>query len=127
MCTFYPAGFRLETRWRTGDHSGTVYRQIMYMNTYVHVHKQHGTRNNLNIKPARCLSYKAFKVVLETKNITDQKIMQQYNYMEMGPESPSLSASCKVAHFSLMHSVYEDRYRFALDLGVYKKMCTTKH
>lgn len=24
MCVLYPAGFRLETRWRTGDHSGTV-------------------------------------------------------------------------------------------------------
>lgn len=64
----------------------------------VHVQKQQGTRNNLNIKPARCLSYKAFQVVLETENITVQKIMQQYN-IETGPESPSL---CKVAHFSLV-------------------------
>lgn len=48
--------------------------------TCAHVHKTNDrTRNNLNIKPARCLSYKAFKVVLETKNITVQKIMQQYN------------------------------------------------
>lgn len=36
----------------------------------------------------------------------------------MGPESPSLSTGCKVA---LMHSVCEDRYRFAFDLGVIKK------
>lgn len=48
---------------------------------YMCINKQHETRNNLNIKPARRLSYKAFKVVLETKNITVQKIMQQYNYM----------------------------------------------
>lgn len=39
----------------------------------------------------------------------------------MGPESPSLSTGCKVAHFSLMHSVCEDCYRFAFDLGVIKK------
>lgn len=39
----------------------------------------------------------------------------------MRPESPSLSTSCNVAHFPLMHSVCEDCYRFALDFGVYKK------
>lgn len=75
------AGFRLETRWRTEDHSGTVYRRTMDMYTYVHVHRQHRIRNNLNIKPARCFLCKAFKVVLETNNITVQKIMQQYNNM----------------------------------------------
>lgn len=45
----------------------------------------------------------------------------------MGPESPSVSTGCKVAHFSLMHSVCEDCNRFALDSGVYKKICTTKY
>lgn len=46
----------------------------------------------------------------------------------MGPESPSLSTGCKVAHFSLMHSVCEDCYRFAFDLGVIKKKkSTTKY
>lgn len=55
------------------------YQETMYMYPYVHVHKQHRTRNNLNIKPVWRLSFKAFKVVLKTKNITVQKIMQQYN------------------------------------------------
>lgn len=39
--------------------------------------------------------FKAFKVVLETKNITVQKIMQQYNELSMEPESTSLVTGWK--------------------------------
>lgn len=88
--------------------------------TYVYINKQHGTRNNLNMKPARCLSYKAFKVVLETKNVSSEQyaaIQLHVNWAWVTKSFYRLQ-SCT---FPLMRSVCEDCCRLALDLGVHKK------
>lgn len=51
---------------------------------YTYITNSTERETTFNIKPALRLSFKAFKVVLETKNITVREIMQQYDNMEKG-------------------------------------------
>lgn len=122
----HPAGFRLKPLAHRGG-TQENYQETVRMYPYVHVHKQHRTRNNLNIQPADTCHLRHLRWFWRQKN--KQKNSQIRNYAAI-KQHGKLSLSHWVFQLALkMHFFFhscilyvKNVTDFALDSGaLYKK------
>lgn len=119
MCMLYLAGFRLKTRWRTGGHSGTVYRQTMCMYTCTCTltnNTEQETTLTLSLRDACRIRHLRWFWRQRTSQF--RRLCSNTTTCKWGL-SHQVFPSTGCTFFLLKHSVCEDWYRFALDVGVY--------